>query len=555
MTRIKMILTDTFRVRSTAEFENMRKLLISAPALIFGVCLMTSMVEADESQLVAGRVSLMGTLQVQWGDPVPLDADRTPQKRYTLQHESGRVFELFFNEEKLTELEGRTLRAGMAITVSGELSEPKDDWIWVDSVSFPMAEVEGDRPRGVYGEKVYATIACRFADSTGTTPRPMSFFEDLMGSTGMNHYWDELSYGYISIDGSTVEGWYNLPHNRSHYVYDMDGDGDVDADLEALAIDCTAEAEADIYFPDHDGILMMFNEVLDCCAWGGGITLNLDGQSKGYRAGWFPPAGFNRQDVVGHEMGHSLGLPHSSGPYGATYDSHWDVMSSGGACRNPHPTYGCIGIHTISYHKDMLGWIDSDQRYEPDMYVPGTIPLQRLAPPVFSGNYLMAKIPIGGSSTHFYTVETRLFVGYDEEVAAEAVVMHDVDTTRGSHALVVDPDGNGDPNDAGAQWLPGESFYDATNHITMFVEREISNGFEVSISRSARNPTYVDPDNGGFENGTSSYPWDTLYEGVVSVAPSGTLYVAPDNYPGTRTIRKPLTLRRDGSSGTVIIGE
>ena len=71
----------------------------------------------------------------------------------------------------------------------------------------------------------------------------------------------------------------------------------------------------------------------------------------------------------------------------------------------------------------------------------------------------MAQIPIGDSPTDFYTVETRLFAGYDDEIPDEAVVIHKVDTTLEDRlAQVVDVDNNGDPNDAGAMWTPGEIF-------------------------------------------------------------------------------------------------
>lgn len=44
-------------------------------------------------------------------------------------------------------------------------------------------------------------------------------------------------------------------------------------------------------------------------------------------------------------------------------------------------------------------------------------------------------------------------------------MIHHVDFFRSSHALVVDDDGNGDPNDEGARWLPGEVFRDPATGI------------------------------------------------------------------------------------------
>ena len=69
-----------------------------------------------------------------------------------------------------------------------------------------------------------------------------------------------------------------------------------------------------MYFPSFIGINLMFNDDLDCCAWGGTTTLSLDGQSRTYRMTWLPPWGYENQGPVAHEMGHGFGLPHSSGP-------------------------------------------------------------------------------------------------------------------------------------------------------------------------------------------------------------------------------------------------
>ena len=179
-------------------------------------------------------------------------------------------------------------------------------------------------------------------------------------------------------------------------------------------------------------------------------------------------------------MGHVFGLLHSSGPYGqddppysgTTYDSEWDVMSGGGD----------LGVHTIAYHKDFLGWIPADRKYVAPRNSTRTLTLERLAQPGSEG-YLMAQIPIGDSPTDFYTVETRLFAGYDEEIPDEAVVIHKVDTTREDRlAQVVDVDNNGDPNDEGAMWTVGEIFTDLGNGLQVSVDAEYATGFQVTIA-------------------------------------------------------------------------
>ena len=99
----------------------------------------------------------------------------------------------------------------------------------------------------------------------------------------------------------------------------------------------------------------------------------------------------------------------------------------------------------------------------------------------------MAQIPIGGSSTHFYTVEARRLIGYDIKLPGNAIVIHEVDTTRREPAWVVDS--NGSPSsDAGAMWVVGETFTDTPNKISVKVLSATATGFQVSISLNPAPP-------------------------------------------------------------------
>ena len=111
-----------------------------------------------------------------------------------------------------------------------------------------------------------------------------------------------------------------------------------------------------------------------------------------------------------------------------------------------------------------------------------TILLERLAQPGAEG-YLMAEIPIGDSPTDFYTVEARLFAGYDDGIPDEAIVIHKVDTTLEDRlAQVVDIDNNGDPNDEGAMWTVGEIFTDVENSLQVSVDAAWSTSYRVTIN-------------------------------------------------------------------------
>ena len=329
----------------------------------------------------------------------------------------------------------------------------------------------------------YATLLCRFADMAGVTPHPVSWFETLMSNSqypSLAHYFSTASYGALSLTGSVVKGWYTLPLPRSAYV---SGGW---FDLDALADDCTKAADADVDFRQFSGINLMFNGDLPVSV-GGTWFITREGVQGLYGVTWIPSWGYANQGLIAHEMGHSLGLPHSSGPYGSPYDSLWDVMSEPRAmCRERHATYGCIGQGTIAHHKDSLGWIPAARRRVVTAGTVTTIDLDFLAEPGTETNPLIAKIPINGSLTNFYTVEARDLAGYDREIPGKAVLIHEVDLTLDDReAQLVDADHNGNPNDAGARWLPGETFSDAAHGISVHVVAETATGFQVTIASGA----------------------------------------------------------------------
>jgi hypothetical protein len=72
--------------------------------------------------------------------------------------------------------------------------------------------------------------------------------------------------------------------------------------------------------------------------------------------------------------------------------------------------------------------------------------------------------------------------------------------------------------------------------------------------RLARNPCFVDWRNtSGTEDGTSTYPYNTVKEGVEAALPGGTVSIANGNYNEQITIWQPMTL--DSNGGTTTIGQ
>lgn len=438
------------------------------------------LVSATATNGQQGQTTLTGWMSIIWETP----AAGPVHVHYLLTDGSGQRYALNITQGVATasggprELQGArveltlrapTLRASTAapLEVAAIRVLAKDRKKTVGSTDqFSAAAVSGSQP--------VATLLCKYASTKGKLEKK-SHFEELMGPThpGMDHYFREISYDNINLTGSEVHGWYDLPLTYTEYNNLADG-------LNRIVEDCTAAADTDVYFPDFFNMNIMLSES-GIGNWGGGLVLTLDGVNRFWGVAWISDWE-NSQAVVAHEMGHVFGLPHSSGPYGQTYDSLWDVMSGGGLLHDNQ--FGYLADHTISYHKDILGWIPATQEYTGVSGSTQTITLERLALPTDGGTaYLMATVPI--DATHFYTVEARRFAGYDDGLPGEAVVIHEVDPLRSNEAQVVDPDGNGDPNDSGAMFVPGEVFDDPANGISVSVDSDTGTGYVVTISRAA----------------------------------------------------------------------
>ena len=421
-----------------SERQSRAALLASTTAvliLVLAGVLFAAELQAPGSLAVpSAPMTLTGSLHTLYGDA----PDGGHMHTHMLVDDNGRATKLAVPDSVIAAAGGRTAinqrrvtvrgRAFSALTSAGSAAPPLEvDAIAVDGSA--ASSLSAASPLGaqalVSGSQKWVSILCRFADSPNVTPYPKTWFETLMlggAAPGLDHYWREVSFGTVNLTGSVVVGWYNLPQPRSYYVYGNQ------LDTQRAANDCTSVADADVHFPSFIGINLMFNDDLDCCAWGGSTYLTRDGQSRLYRITWLPPWGYESQGPVAHEMGHGFGLPHSSGPYGATYDSRWDVMSDvWNNCPPYDPTYGCVGTHTIAYHKDLLGWIPSNRRYVAALGTSATFTLEPLDQLASSG-YMIARIPLPGTTTRFYTVETRRLAGYDAKLPGHAVIIHLVDT-------------------------------------------------------------------------------------------------------------------------------
>ncbi|MCU0501124.1 MAG: hypothetical protein MUC51_05050, partial [Anaerolineae bacterium] len=275
--------------------------------------------------------------------------------------------------------------------------------------------------------------------------------------------------------GSKVVGWYTLPQPAAAYRTE---DGS-DVDLYRLATDCTAAADADLHFPDYFGIGMAFNIDLRVSSRGGKVCLDLDDNPHCYGAFWLWPANSRNRAVAAHEMGHAFGLSHSTTVDETEHGDAWDVMSKEGMWW-PDPYFNPLPQHMIAYDKDLLGCIGADRKLIARAGTQ-TVTLERLAQPG-DGGYLLAQVPIAGSATHFYTVEARRRIGFDANLPGDAVVIHEVDTTRPMPAALVSRAAERDLQATASRWQVGQRFSDDAHSIAILVDAETATGFIVTVS-------------------------------------------------------------------------
>lgn len=455
-----------------------------------------------------------GVLTVVWGDPSP-GSKESPRLVGLLAGADGKTVQIELTPELLASVGGleQIDHRRVEVTLRGRQAEA-------------IRAAERVSKAAVSGSQPWVSLLCKFSD-IADQPKNLSYFQGMYGNAmgGLDHYWRQVSYDQIDIVGSTAVGWVTLPHPRSYYV---PPGGNLD--FGALAQDCTAAADPLIDFSNGEtgefvGINMMFNFDLDCCAWGGGWYGTLDGVTKVWRMTWEPPWGYGNEGVIAHEMGHGFGLPHSNNSDGdsSPYDSPWDVMSGLWGYALYDSVYGTLGKHTISYHKDRLGWIAPDKKLEVLQNGSYSFTLDDLAAAA-TPNYRMGLIRMPGASRS-YTLETRKRSNYDGALAGEAVVIHEVIQGRGEPAWVLDADSPpADYSDSeGVMWRPGETFVDPTGQLEVTIDGATGAGFDITVVANRSGAIYQE----SFETGLGEFWTSGFWHRTEACAASQTGHAGP----------------------------
>lgn len=436
-----------------------------------------------------------GTLLIAWGTPNSVLDESSPIAA-SLNRIDGSTLHLELDEGLLAAAGGimkageRRVRVLLPAGSDGAGQAP------VRPLAIKAADKGSASPDLASGSYPYVSLMCQFQGNTSNLAS-VGYFQGMYANVrpGLDHYWRRQSYGMVNVVGSTAAGWFTLPHTQAYYEGLISG-SNYSTMLSALYNDCTNAASGSVNVSNYEGVNLMFNDTFGPYAWGGwgGVT-------------WEPPWGWGNVAVICHEMGHAFGLPHSNNADGdsSPYDNPWDIMSDSWGYADYDDTYGRVGKHTISYHKDSLGWIPADRKAVVSTTGIHEFNIDHLT---YAGtNKLhMVKVEIPGSS-RYYTIEVRDLVGYDDHLPGFAVILHEVDNYRQEPAWLVDIDNVSNGADAGAMWLPGECFDDTANEISICVLSVTTEGYRVQVTYGDVGLVFKD----GFESGSDS-AWSNLVQ-------------------------------------------
>ncbi len=392
------------------------------------------------------QVELEGELEVLHEDDFKNKKSRI---RHFLKTDSGDRYELRFKTHAPKHLTGAKLKVRGAKLSSNLLAFDSGDSSSVQVLAAPATP-------NTFGEQKIAVLLVNFVNAT-VQPFTTADANNVVFNT-TNSFYKENSFQQTWLSGD-VFGWLTLPIAST-------------CDTRAIANAAQqAATTAGINLANYNRYVYMFP--LSGCGWSG--IASIGGTPSEV---WI--TGEPTLQVVGHELGHNLGLQHSG------WLDCGDAIADG-TCRryeyeDPSDIMGNIsGTHFNAYQKEQLGWLNnnamppittvsSDGTYSIEAYeTTGTGPKAL--------KILKSIDPVTGERTWYY-IEYRQPLGFDTVLPqlssfgtnlVQGILIHTGTDSYGNNSSVLDmtPTSRTSSDYYDAALLVGQSYTDSATRLTI----------------------------------------------------------------------------------------